>query len=130
MLTEAEQIEAIFQAYPRHIGKRAALKAIEKAVGRHETMNATRESTRRWLWKKATEYAKSPAGQKPNDPAQDFRPHPSTFFNQDRFLDDPDEWQKPNGSRNGKTIVTASTDQIARANAKIAELGGNHLRAR
>ena len=129
-MTESEQIEAIYAQYPRKVGKRTAIKAIVKAVKRITANNSTEEGARRWLWKKVREYALSPAGQKSQDPAQDFRPHPATWFNQDRFYDDPAEWQKPNGSRNGKQAVTANADQIARANAKIAELGGNHLRAR
>jgi hypothetical protein len=128
-MTETEQIEAIYQAYPRHIGKRIALKAIEKAVQRVSMLHTLldgkvlqwdAESARRYLWKKAKEYALSPAGQKPSDLAQDFRPHPSTWFNQDRFYDDPAEWQKPNGSRNGNHQTNAA-EGIARINQQVAQ---------
>lgn len=127
MLTESQQIEAIFQAFPRHVGKRAALKAIENAVTRHWTLNTSREATRRWLWKKAKEYALSPAGQKPQDPAQDFRPHPSTFFNQDRFLDDAAEWQKPNGGKtNGNGKTGSNFDALRESLAADQNGAGSH----
>lgn len=135
-MTETEQIAAIYEAYPRKIGKRAALKAIVNAVKRMTAGDGSRKDDptgpremRRLLWSKAREYANSPAGRQPTDRAQDFRPHPATWFNGDRFYDDPGEWQKPNGSRNGKH-TTADSETIARANARIAELGRNHLRAR
>ena len=141
-MTETEQIEAIYHQYPRQVGRRAALKAVENAVKRivgtvildHGTPKerpCDPLTARRLLYKRTAEYAESPAGQKSQDPDHDYRPHPATFFNQDRFFDDPAEWQKPNGSRNGKhATTTADSETIARANAKIAELGGNHLRAR
>ena len=129
-MTVSQQIDEIYKVYPRKIAPRAAKKAIEKAVLRISANGCTEEEARRWLWKKVKEFALSPAGQKPLDPTHDYRPHPTTFFNQDRFFDDPAEWQKPNGSRNGKSKITATKEQIDRANARIAELGGNSLRAR
>ena len=139
-MNEIEQVEAIYEAYPRKVGRRAALRAIENAIKRisahhghpgTEGIDLQLLDCRRWLCRRVMEYAKSPAGQKPSDPALEFRPHPSTWFNQDRFYDDPAEWQKLNGSRNGKhATIAADSETIARANAKVAELGGNHLRAR
>lgn len=130
MLTGQQQIDEIYKVYPRKVAPRAAKKAIENAVKRIVMNGSSEEGARRWLWKKAKEYALSPAGQKPQDRTQDFRPHPSTWFNQERYLDDPAEWQRPNGGKNGKQSTTASAEQIARANARVAELSGNPLRAR
>jgi len=147
MLTESEQIEAIYDAYPRKVGKRKAFKEIEKAIQRvaatvtettvdlanGDRFNRTVTdpvAARRFLWKKAAEYAASPAGQKPQDPTQDFRPHPATWFHQDRFYDDPAEWQKPNGRKNGKTANVTAAEGIARVNAKVADLGRNPIQPR
>ena len=138
MLTEQQQIEEIYAQYPRKIGKRAAVRAIENAVKRIVATGCKSRGrfsdsieVRRFLYKKAAEYALSPAGQKSQDPENDYRPHPATWFNQDRFFDDPAEWQKPNGSRNGKhATAAADSETIAQANARIAELGGHSLRAR
>jgi hypothetical protein len=106
MLTESQQIDEIYKVYPRKVAPRAAKMAIAKAVVRIAANGSTLENARRWLWKKTKEYASSPAGQKPPDLDHEFRPHPTTWFNQDRFFDDPAEWQKPNGGKtngNGKT---------------------------
>ena len=75
MLTDTEQLEAILAAYPRRVGKRIALKAVERAVQRlvKAKQQPDAESARRYLWKRAKEYAVSPAGQKSPDPARDFR---------------------------------------------------------
>jgi hypothetical protein len=130
-VNEIEQIEAIYQAYPRHIGKRAAIKAIEKAIARIVKGNGTQDHVspvhaRRFLWMMATDYASSPAGQAPCDIPCDYRPHPSTWFNQDRFLDDPAEWLKPNGGSNGNrnsTPAAAISDETtARLEAQAAQL--------
>lgn len=104
-MTEPEQVRSIYETYPRHVGCGAALKAIEKAAVRlvKAKLFPDDHAARRFLWKKAREYALSPAGQKPPQGSNDYRPHPATFFNQDRFFDDPQEWLKPNGvSGNGK----------------------------
>jgi hypothetical protein len=111
-MTDSEQARAVYLAYPRHVAPRAALKAIQKAVERlvKDKAQPDEQSARRHLWKMATLYARSPAGQKPPKGCDDFRPHPTTWFNQDRFADDPREWQKPNGvSVNG--ISNHSTKQ-------------------
>jgi hypothetical protein len=98
MLSVEEQIIKIYEAYPRKAGRGAALKAIKKATVRlvtgdviHKPMDALK--ARGFLWKKATEYANSPIGRKPPD-GEDFRPHPATWFNQERYFDDVSEWQR------------------------------------
>jgi hypothetical protein len=106
-MTIEDQILQIYLTYPRHVGKDAALKAIERAARRLVTRKEqpNEEAARRYLWKQATLYARSPAGQKPPKGSdKDFRPHPSTFFNQGRYADDQAEWQKPNGTPPPKGI--------------------------
>ena len=131
-MTEAEECRKIYESYPRHVAPRAALKAIQRAAERlvREKAQPDQHAARRYLWKRATEYSRSPAGQKPPKGSNDYRPHPATWFNQERYFDDPAEWLKPNGVRTNGRTQTADSETIARANAKIAELGGNHLRAR
>jgi hypothetical protein len=101
-----EQEMKIYEAYPRKVAPDKAIKAIQKSVerlvegnSRHPPMDEI--SARRFLWKKSAEYAASPAGQK-SISTEDFRPHPSTWFNQGHYFDDFSEWQKPNG-QNGAT---------------------------
>lgn len=98
-----QQEEVVYHAYPRKVGHGPAIKAIRSAVVRLATGSLHRQAmdpteARRWLWKRATEYAKSPAGAKPD--GQDYRPHPATWFNGERYLDDDSEWT---GKANGKT---------------------------
>ena len=63
-MTEDEQIAAIYEKYPRHVGRRSALRAIEKAVKRiaNGAFIADTHDARRFLYKKVAEYALSPAG--------------------------------------------------------------------
>jgi len=93
----AEQEEEIYKAYPRHVGRGPALKAIRKAVerleaGTTEHPSMSPQDARRWLWKRASEYAVSLDGSAPE--RAEFLPHPSTWFNQERYFDDTKEWNR------------------------------------
>jgi hypothetical protein len=131
MLTESEQIEEIRKVYPRRVAPVAARKMIVRATLRlvQEKRFADEHTARRFLFKKAKEFSLSPAGRPVEKGQPDYRPYPATWFNAGHYDTDPAEWQKPNGGRNGK-YTTADSETIARANAKIAELGGNPLRTR
>lgn len=83
----SEAVEAIYQAYPRKIGKGAAIKAITKA-----TANIHHDRLRR----KVIEYAQAIAWQE----NRSLVPHPATWFNQERWLDDPKEWEQPASQQN------------------------------
>lgn len=85
-----KQAEAIYTEYPKKVGKPDALRAIVKALG--TTDAAT-------LLSKTKLYAKSRVG----EDAQ-FTPHPSTWFNQQRYNDDPATWIKTTPA--SKPIVT------------------------
>lgn len=82
--------EDLYDAYPRHIGVRVAIEAIGKALKR---LNTTEKKyldgvePALFLARKIREFAESPAGQR-----EQLTPHPSTWFNQSRYLDDPAEW--------------------------------------
>ena len=130
-MTDSEQERACYLAYPRHVAPAAAIKAIRKAVDRlrrgcDEYVAMDSETARRFLWKKATEYARSPAGQKPPG-HEDYRPHPATWFNQERYFDDPAEWQKPNGASNGKQTgkkADRTVDAVRAAVSQAADHSG------
>lgn len=70
--------EDIYQAYPKHVAKADALKAIEKAMKKVEPQR---------LRDAVTAYAKAVAG----SDAQ-FIPYPASWFNSERYSDDPKTW--------------------------------------
>lgn len=72
--------EQIYDCYPRKVGRPEALKAILKAMGK---IDATK------LMEKTKLYAASRVGEDPN-----FTPHPATWFNQERYNDDPATWKR------------------------------------
>ena len=72
-------LTTIYEAYPKRVGKPKALIAIKKAVAQFGD---------EFILQKTTEYASARAGE---DPA--FTPMPATWFNQERFNDDPATWK-------------------------------------
>lgn len=81
----------IYAAYPKHVGRPVALKAISRAlkktgIGPGQLLALTNR------------YAASVKGSDPR-----FIPHPSTWFNQERFNDDPKTWEKNGTHRNSTT---------------------------
>ena len=89
---EEDKREDIYQAYPRKVGKPDALRAITKAVQKFGSD---------FVLAKTREYAAARVGQDPQ-----FTPHPSTWFNQERFNDDPSTWKK-------KVVQEAKVDDSA-----------------
>ena len=69
----------IYDVYPLKVGKPAAIRAIEKQL---------REFSGEFLLERTRAYAAAPG----RDP--EFTPHPATWFNQERFNDDPSTWVK------------------------------------
>lgn len=107
---KVDPIEAIYQAYPRKEGKRTALERIRFAVKRlvkgekpHSQM--TREEALKFLWKKTAIYAKSPAGSQVD---QTKIPHPATWFNQSRYLDDQQMWNLTGDGNGNRANQSAS----------------------
>ena len=82
----AARIEEVYQAYPRHIGKAAAMKAIKAAVKRMEKRDSGEDAIA-FLLERTKLFAASPAGQLGR-----FTPHPATWFNRESYLDDEQEW--------------------------------------
>lgn len=79
------QEEAIYTTYPKKVGRPAAIRAIRRALAKHG-FDFLLERTRLYA-------------QTCNTPVQ-FIPYPSTWFNEERFNDDPATWRRtigPNG---------------------------------
>jgi hypothetical protein len=85
--------ENIYEAYPRKTGRAAAIKSILKAMKDHDPA---------FLLERTTAYASAIHWQD-----RQFIPHPATWFNGDRFNDDPAEWQDPKTSK-ARTTTTGS----------------------
>jgi len=82
-----EQVEAIYAAYPRRVKPTESKKRIESALidlhKEHGDQNFA------YLLDRTRKFAQSPAGKR-----GEFTPHPSTWFNQGRYMDDPNEWHR------------------------------------
>jgi hypothetical protein len=101
-------IETIYYAYPRKVGRRRALLEIELALRRiskevPHLLNRTEKEVEQLMLNTVLMFANSPAGKRKN-----FTPHPSTWFHQSRYLDDPEEWFHVEGTKQ---------DDLARRNA-------------
>lgn len=75
---ESELAEQIYQAYPRKEARPKAISAIKTAMGKIDHQK---------LLEATQKFADSRAGQDPK-----FTPMPATWFNQERFNDDPASW--------------------------------------
>src|ERR1019366_5156709 len=118
----ADDVERVYAAYPRHVGRAKALEAIRKAVTRLGTgkdvpvMDCA--SALVFLREAVVRYARSPAAN-----AGNYTPHAATWFNQARYFDDEREWQ--HGTNTGHTAgngagAIASRALAAREQARAA----------
>lgn len=78
---------ALYLAYPKHVAKAAAVKAIRIALAK-ETFDRLMEAV--------TAYAESRVGQD-----KTFTPHPASWFNQERWEDDRSTWKSNIGRPRG-----------------------------
>ncbi len=89
----------IYAAYPRKVGRNAAMKAIKRAM-LQQTVDALMEATQA--------FAKATAAW----PAEDrqYIPHPATWYNQGRYADDRSNWVKssPTQTNQGPRVRTIS----------------------
>jgi len=95
--------ETIYQAYPRKVGKKAALKAITAAL-KSSIIKVTPEA----LLTQTQAYAAAVATWPAKD--REFIPHPATWFNRGSYLDDPQEWQ----SKAARTTTAAQPRDYTR----------------
>jgi len=84
---------SIYEAYPKRVGKPKALISIEKAIAGFGF---------EFVMERTVAYAKTRIGQDPQ-----FTPLPATWFNQQRFNDDPSTW-KPAAFQNSKPSIPAA----------------------
>lgn len=103
--SNGSKIEEIYAAYPRKVAKPEAIKAITKAIklhGEEKVLSAT------------IVFAKAKTGQD-----QQFIPHPATWYNQQRYNDDPETW-KVSSHRTQRPLAVctanAGTSNAAAAN--------------
>jgi len=87
-----EFIEAVYQAYPRHVGKQAALKKIASAILGGADPADILKAVRTY----AAAVAEWPADEKK------FIPYPASWFHQGRYDDDPEEWKRNRTEEDGE----------------------------
>lgn len=100
----------IYQQYPKHVGKKAAIKAIKNACrdmlkeGNEDPVQALLDATRA--------YRRAVMTWPESD--KRFIKHPSSWFNQGHYEDDPDEWYQGERKRPAPTnkILSGWEDKI------------------
>lgn len=97
-------VVAVYDAYPRKVGRAKALLAIERAIRGGVDPDHLLERVRA--------FAESPAGR-----AGKFTPHPATWFNAGRWDDDPAEWQHAPGDNGTATAA----ERRAEANRRVID---------
>lgn len=117
--------EIVYCEYPRKVGKRKALDSIESAIKRlvsgESKVPMNRDDATVFLIQRTQLFAKSPAGN-----AGTYTPHPTTWFNQSRYLDDESEWSRkesPHGTSHG-TSQQATVQSERRATNREAIIAG------
>jgi hypothetical protein len=103
----------IYDAYPKKVGRGAALKAIQKAIDRGNSPESVLEATKA--------YAKSALVKTTES---QFLPHASTWYNQDRFLDDRKNWTARN-TGNASFRPAGGTDDDEDENLSILDIDDN-----
>jgi len=95
---------SIYQLYPKHVGKKAAIKSI-KAACRDLLKEGTEDPVQSLL--DATRDYRAAVMTWPESDKR-FVPHPSTWFNQGHYEDDRDEWyvgERKRPSPTGKILT-------------------------
>lgn len=98
-----EDIETIYDSYPRHVKKPEALREIRNALNllRKNRPELPIEEHVAWMLERVKRFAESKAGN-----SGQYTPYPSNWFSQGRYLDDPDEWDaQKDRSGNIKRII-------------------------
>jgi len=120
-----EGLERVYNVYPRKVGRIAALTAIRKAVSRlrgsEDHGKLTQEQAIALLERQARAFAASAAGNRGK-----YTPHPATWFNHGRYLDDPQEWRSDETSNrkemsNGQSQRNSPAAERLRASHEATE---------
>lgn len=96
----------IYEAYPIHVGKQAALRAISKAISKfaHDSRDPNILLDRVITY--ALAVAAWPAEYRYAKSGRDTVPHPATWFNEGRYDDDAAQWSAPR-KNNREPVVAA-----------------------
>ena len=92
--------ETIYKEYPRKVAKKEGLEAIRKAL---------KKNTAAFLIEKTKLFAVAVKGME-----KKFIPHPATWFNKERFSDDPEEWKETSANDKSLARVEANTPTMDR----------------
>jgi len=106
-MTGTDDAMAIYRAYPRKVGRAAALKAISKSL-KMTSFDELLEAVEAYSRSRVDEN-----GQFRDD--RKYAPHPNTWFNQQRWADDREEWTV--------TIQVNSADAFEKLRVAIREHG-------
>ena len=91
LCTEKDALR-IFRCHPRRKNKPAAIRAI-KCAARILALRGNQDPVG-FLEERTIAYASSAAGQQPEN-GRDLRPYPTRWYNEELFLADPTEWERP-----------------------------------
>ena len=128
--------ERIYAAYPRKVARGAAIKAINAAIKLlARTCSSNGDDVAAWLLVKVEAYAASDEGKgrlrlngQPDSPMKCI-PYPATWFNQERYLDDPKEWSN-RWKRKPKPTLAQEEAKLAEKilmEAQVREANANEL---
>jgi hypothetical protein len=110
----AGQAVAIYYAYPRHIARPVAVRAIEKALvkcGFDHLLSATQQFAKAWAGTSSEE--------------MQYCPHPATWYNQMRYNDDPSTWERHGKNKNsGRPVVSPNANTLNDGWASDYKKGG------
>lgn len=95
----AAEAAEIYEAYPRKVARPDALKAIGKVLKRGEIAAAA-------LLERTQLFSATRNGD------MDFCPNPATWFNQERFKDDPETWKPRISNGNGYTKPRPTYEEV------------------
>lgn len=87
----AEDVERIYEAYPRHVARGSALPAIIKAL-----YSLVCPKPVEWLLARVEAFGRSDTGR------GGFCPHCSTWMNQERYFDDDEQWKDRKANDGGR----------------------------
>ncbi len=104
VLSSVGQAEAIYEAYPKKVGKPAALRAILRAL---EGKPAG------WLLERTKLFAQT------CDREQRYIPNPANFFRDERYADDPSTWRQGGSSNELRRMKLISADQFGKGVSKL-----------
>ena len=122
-----EQAEALYEVYPRKVGRPNALKAIKSALKREAvkkehgmSLNALVEKTKLWASACDQKIAADPDAAK-------YIKHPATWFNQQCYLEPATEWgikpkSKTGVDRDAERIIREADEAHKRMMAEIDNL--------